>query len=72
METGSVAVVGPNGEVSSRLDLSCDGAIADHVIDLPGVSPRWLVVHVEGRGWMPYSMPTPGPPPVSIDELEFL
>jgi hypothetical protein len=67
-----MAVVGPNGEVSPRLDLSCDGAMADHVIDLPGVSPLWLVVHVEGRSSMPYSMPTPGPPPVSIDQLEFL
>jgi hypothetical protein len=72
MDTGSIAVVGPNGEVAPRLNLSCDGAMADHVVDLPGVSPLWLVVHVEGRSSMPYSMPTPGPPPVSIDQLEFL
>jgi hypothetical protein len=68
----AMAVVGPNGEASPRVTLTCDGAMVDHVIDLPGVAPLWLAVHVEGVTRVPYMSPVPGPPNVLIDELELL
>jgi hypothetical protein len=71
MRTGVVAVVGANGEASTPLNLACDGAMADHVIELPKASPLWLVVHIEGYSPMPYNMPMPYPPAFTIDEVQF-
>jgi len=72
MADGVLAVVGPNGEASALVSLTCDGAMADHVIDLPSTSPLWLVVHLAGYTQKPFFLPEPGPPSVSIDELQFM
>jgi hypothetical protein len=72
MANGIMAVVGPNGEASAPVSLTCDGTMADHVIDLPSASALWLIVHVEGYALVPYFMPTPGPPSINIDELQFM
>jgi hypothetical protein len=70
--SGVMAVVGPNGETSERVTLACDGAMADHIINPPAASPLWLVVHLEGATSQPYYSPSPGLPPVNVDELEFM
>jgi hypothetical protein len=66
-------VVGPNGEASAKVDL---GAAVTADINLPDASPLWLVVQVavDGPEQRPYYSPmySPTPPPVSIDELEFI
>jgi hypothetical protein len=72
MQLATMAVVGPKGEMSPRLALTCDGALADHVLDLPSVSPLWLAIHVEGQTSLPYFLPAAGPPSVNIDELELM
>jgi hypothetical protein len=72
MQSAAMAIVGPNGEIGSRIDLMCDGGMVDHILDLPSASPLWLTIHVEGSLATPYSMPVPGPPSVNIDELELM
>lgn len=67
-----MAIVGTNGETWSRLDLTCDGGMVDHLLDLPSASPLWLAIHVEGSAPVPYSLPTPGPPSVTVDELDLM
>jgi hypothetical protein len=71
-KTATVAVVGPHGESSPPLELTCDGTLANHVITLPNASPLWLTVHIQAYDPMPYMLPAPGPPPVVIDELELM
>jgi hypothetical protein len=68
MEWAAMAVVGPNGESSYRIALSCNGMV-DRVLDLPKASPLWLAVHVEGVAPTPYYLPPGTAPSVFIDEL---
>jgi hypothetical protein len=72
MQWAAMAVVGPNGEASSRVTLACDGVMADHTIDLPNASPLWLAVHVEGVRPIPYMSPVSTAPSVHIDEMELM
>jgi hypothetical protein len=72
IQSATMAVVGPKGETSPRLALTCDGGLADHVLDLPSASPLWLAIHVEGQTSLPYFSPAAGPPSVNIDELELM
>jgi hypothetical protein len=68
MEWAAMAVVGPNGESSYRIALSCNGMV-DRVLELPKASPLWLAVHVEGVAPTPYYLPPGTAPSVFIDEL---
>jgi hypothetical protein len=72
MQAATMAVVGPNGETQSPLNLTCDGGMVDRVLDLPNAFPLWLAIHVEGSPAVPYSLPAPGPPSINIDELELM
>jgi hypothetical protein len=54
------------------VDLKCDGAMSDHVLDLPSASPLWLVVHLQTQAPTPFLSPSMGPPSFSIDELQFM
>jgi hypothetical protein len=70
--SGIAAVVGPHGESSAPVALTCTGALGEYVLALPRGEPLWLVVHIEGGMQNPYYSPAPYPPPVTIDELAFL
>jgi hypothetical protein len=72
MNWAAMAVVGPKGEASSLVKLTCDGVMADHVIDLPNASPLWFTVFVEGARPEPSMGRTMSAPSVLIDEMELM
>ena len=67
-----MAVVGPHGERSELATLAMTTAPVDTTLELPAVSPLWLVIHVEGHTSYPRTLPPPPAPVFFIHELELL